>query len=148
MTHTSPSPAVNGRLAFAKQSGLRTVTALLTTFALALSGQVLAQSKPEQLRIGFQKSASLLTLQKSQGTLEKRLAGLGVGVKWVEFPAGPQLLEGLNVGAVDVGFVGEAPPFLRRRLERNSSTSATIRKRQKPRPSSFPRTRRSSRSLI
>lgn len=70
-----------------------------------------AQSKPEQLRIGFQKSASLLTLQKSQGTLEKRLAPLGVAVKWVEFPAGPQLLEGLNVGAVDVGFVGEAPPI-------------------------------------
>ena len=69
------------------------------------------QAKPEQLRIGFQKSASLLTLQKSQGTLEKRLAPLGVAVKWVEFPAGPQLLEGLNVGAVDVGFVGEAPPI-------------------------------------
>ncbi len=65
----------------------------------------------KQLRIGFQKSASLLTLQKSQGSLEKRLAPLGVTVKWVEFPAGPQLLEGLNVGAVDVGYVGEAPPI-------------------------------------
>jgi len=65
----------------------------------------------KQLRIGFQKSASLLTLQKSQGTLEKRLAPLGFTVKWVEFPAGPQLLEGLNVGAVDVGYVGEAPPI-------------------------------------
>lgn len=63
------------------------------------------------LRIGFQKSASLLTLQKSNGSLEKKLAPLGVSVKWVEFPAGPQLLEGLNVGAVDVGFVGEAPPI-------------------------------------
>ena len=64
-----------------------------------------------ELRIGFQKSASLFVLQKAQGTLEKRLAPLGVGVKWVEFPAGPQLLEGLNVGAIDVGFVGEAPPI-------------------------------------
>jgi len=63
------------------------------------------------LRIGFQKSASLLTLQKSNGSLEKKLAPLGVAVKWVEFPAGPQLLEGLNVGAVDVGYVGEAPPI-------------------------------------
>jgi sulfonate transport system substrate-binding protein len=70
-----------------------------------------AQGKPEALRIGFQKSASLLTLQKTQGSLEKRLAPLGVQVKWVEFPAGPQLLEGLNVGSVDVGFVGEAPPI-------------------------------------
>lgn len=63
------------------------------------------------LRIGFQKSASLLTLQKSSGSLEKKLSPLGVSVKWVEFPAGPQLLEGLNVGVVDVGFVGEAPPI-------------------------------------
>ena len=70
-----------------------------------------AQAKPELLRIGFQKSASLLALQKTQGTLEKRLAPLGVQLKWVEFPAGPQLLEGLNVGAVDIGFVGEAPPI-------------------------------------
>lgn len=68
-------------------------------------------SKPELLRIGYQKSASLLTLQKAQGTLEKRLTPLGAAVKWVEFPAGPQLLEGLNVGAVDVGCVGEAPPI-------------------------------------
>jgi sulfonate transport system substrate-binding protein len=34
-----------------------------------------------------------------------------VAVKWVEFPAGPQLLEGLNVGSIDVGYVGEAPPI-------------------------------------
>jgi sulfonate transport system substrate-binding protein len=63
------------------------------------------------LRIGFQKSASLLTLQKAQGSLEQKLAPLNARVKWVEFPAGPQLLEGLNVGAVDVGYVGEAPPI-------------------------------------
>jgi len=69
-----------------------------------------AQAKGE-LRIGYQKSASLFVLQKAQGTLEKKLAPLGFGVKWVEFPAGPQLLEGLNVGAVDVGYVGEAPPI-------------------------------------
>jgi len=81
--------------------------------ALALSGfatGALAQAAGT-LRIGYQKSASLFVLQKSQGTLEKRLAPLGFGVKWVEFPAGPQLLEGLNVGSVDVGFVGEAPPI-------------------------------------
>jgi sulfonate transport system substrate-binding protein len=70
-----------------------------------------AETTAAPLRIGYQKSASLLALQKSQGTLEKRLAPLGVNVRWVEFPAGPQLLEGLNVGAVDVGFVGEAPPI-------------------------------------
>ncbi|MEO6276599.1 sulfonate ABC transporter substrate-binding protein [Roseateles sp.] len=81
--------------------------AAISFHASAQSGTTL----PGTLRIGFQKSASLLTLQKSSGSLEKKLAPLGVSVKWVEFPAGPQLLEGLNVGAVDVGFVGEAPPI-------------------------------------
>ena len=69
-----------------------------------------AQDKVE-LRIGYQKAASLFVLQKAQGTLEKRLQPLNATVKWVEFPAGPQLLEGLNLGAVDVGYVGEAPPI-------------------------------------
>ncbi len=86
--------------------------ALIVSFLSATSAH--AQGKAataRELRIGYQKSASLFVLQKAQGSLEKRLAPLGVGVKWVEFPAGPQLLEGLNVGAVDVGYVGEAPPI-------------------------------------
>ncbi|KQV60116.1 ABC transporter substrate-binding protein [Pelomonas sp. Root1217] len=81
------------------------------TAPLLIAASSLHASAQTTLRIGFQKSASLLTLQKSSGSLEKKLAPLGVTVKWVEFPAGPQLLEGLNVGAVDVGFVGEAPPI-------------------------------------
>jgi len=85
-----------------------TAVPLLATLSLHAAAQ---SAQPATLRIGFQKSASLLTLQKSSGSLEKRLAALGANVKWVEFPAGPQLLEGLNVGAVDVGFVGEAPPI-------------------------------------
>ena len=91
----------------------RSLAALLAVTAAAwfgTAGTAQAQDKKE-LRIGYQKSASLFVLQKSQGTLEKRLAPLGFGLKWVEFPAGPQLLEGLNVGSVDVGFVGEAPPI-------------------------------------
>ena len=62
------------------------------------------------MRIGFQKYGTL-TLLKAKGDLEKRLAPLGVTVKWNEFPAGPQLLEGLNVGSIDFGTVGEAPPI-------------------------------------
>ncbi|ASU39379.1 aliphatic sulfonate ABC transporter substrate-binding protein [Herbaspirillum sp. meg3] len=68
-----------------------------------------AQSKPV-LRIGYQKAASTLVLLKAHGALEKRLQAQGVDVKWAEFAAGPQLLEALNVGSVDFGYVGEAPP--------------------------------------
>jgi sulfonate transport system substrate-binding protein len=83
----------------------------LTAAALLAITAIAAAQGSDLLRIGYQKSASLLALQKAQGTLEKRLATQGVAVKWVEFPAGPQLLEGLNVGSVDIGFVGEAPPI-------------------------------------
>src|SRR6476469_232111 len=69
----------------------------------------MSQGKP-LLRIGFQKYGTL-TLLKAAGTLDKRLAQQGIDTKWIEFPAGPQLLEGLNVGSVDFGTVGEAPPI-------------------------------------
>ncbi|KQV86269.1 ABC transporter substrate-binding protein [Massilia sp. Root351] len=74
-----------------------------------LPGMAQAQARPV-LRIGYQKYGTL-TLLKGRGTLEKRLAAKGVDVKWTEFPAGPVLLEGLNVGSIDFGTVGEAPPI-------------------------------------
>lgn len=89
----------------------------LKLFAAAAAAMLIVQAgqaawaQAPVLRIGYQKSASLFVLQKTQGTLEKKLQAQGASVKWVEFPAGPQLLEGLNVGSVDVGFVGEAPPI-------------------------------------
>jgi sulfonate transport system substrate-binding protein len=69
-----------------------------------------AQNADNVLRIGYQKYGTLVLL-KARGSLEKRLAPLHIEVKWTEFPAGPQLLEGLNVGAIDFGTVGEAPPI-------------------------------------
>ncbi|ENW96750.1 sulfonate ABC transporter substrate-binding protein [Acinetobacter sp. NIPH 298] len=62
------------------------------------------------LSIGFQKYG-ILPIVKAKGELEKSLAAQGIHVKWVEFPAGPQLLEGLNVGSVVFGEAGEAPPI-------------------------------------
>ena len=94
-----------------RRGWLRRTSTLLAGAGLALSTAFVHADPARELRIGFQKSASLFVLQKAQGTLEKRLAPQGIAVKWVEFPAGPQLLEGLNVGSVDVGFVGEAPPI-------------------------------------
>lgn len=69
-----------------------------------------AKSEAQTIRIGYQKYGTL-TLLKGRGTLEQRLATKNITVKWTEFPAGPQLLEGLNVGSVDFGTVGEAPPI-------------------------------------
>lgn len=68
-----------------------------------------AQTPGRELRIGHQKG--FLSLLKGRGTLEKRLAPLGVSIKWTEFAAGPVQLEALNVGSIDFGDVGEAPPI-------------------------------------
>ena len=72
--------------------------------------QTTSSSAPKELRIGYQKYGTLVIL-KARGTLEKRLAGQGVDVKWTEFPFGPPLLEAINVGSIDVGTVGESPPI-------------------------------------
>jgi sulfonate transport system substrate-binding protein len=77
--------------------------------AAGLPSAALAQPARE-LRVGFQKYGTL-TILKGRGTLEKRLLEKNVTVKWTEFPAGPVLLEGLNVGSIDFGTVGEAPPI-------------------------------------
>ena len=88
----------------------RRALGLLSAAALGVfAGAAGAQDK-SVLRIGYQKYGTL-TLLKGRGTLEQRLAGQGITVKWTEFPAGPVLLEGLNVGSIDFGTVGEAPPI-------------------------------------
>ncbi|WP_331376095.1 sulfonate ABC transporter substrate-binding protein [Sinorhizobium chiapasense] len=62
------------------------------------------------VRIGYQKYGTLVLL-KGKGLLEQKLEKIGYTVTWTEFPAGPQLLEALNVGAVDFGTTGETPPI-------------------------------------
>ena len=82
---------------------------LVALFVAATSFGAVTQAQAEALRIGYQKYGTLVLL-KAKGTLEKRLAAQGVEVTWTEFPGGPQLLEGLNVGSVDFGVTGETPP--------------------------------------
>ena len=82
---------------------------LVALFAAAISFGAITHAQAETLRIGYQKYGTLVLL-KSSGALEKRLAEQGVTVTWTEFPAGPQLLEGLNVGSIDFGTTGETPP--------------------------------------
>jgi sulfonate transport system substrate-binding protein len=82
---------------------------LVGVFASTLSNVAQADDSTNALRIGYQKFGSLIIL-KATGKLEKRLAPLGVTVTWTEFPAGPQMLEGLNVGSIDFAITGETPP--------------------------------------
>ena len=81
------------------------------TSMMMLSGCAKEQKQAlTTLNIGFQKYG-LLPIVKQRGDLDQALKAQGIQVKWVEFPAGPQLLEGLNVGSVVFGESGEAPPI-------------------------------------
>jgi sulfonate transport system substrate-binding protein len=96
----------------ARRRALGLLSALAAAGALSAVFPVTAQAQTQarELRIGFQKYGTL-TILKARGTLEKRLASQGINVKWTEFPSGPVLLEALNVGSIDFGTVGEAPPI-------------------------------------
>jgi sulfonate transport system substrate-binding protein len=89
---------------------LRLITPALRLAVIAAILVTAVTATAETLRIGYQKAASTLVLLRTHGTLEKKLAPLNVEVKWLEFAAGPQLLEGLNLGSIDFGYVGEVPP--------------------------------------
>lgn len=82
----------------------------VAAFALLLAVTALPVHAEGTVRIGFQKYGTLVLL-KTKGLLEEKLKPLGYTVEWTEFPAGPQLLEALNVGAIDYGTTGEAPPI-------------------------------------
>jgi sulfonate transport system substrate-binding protein len=65
-------------------------------------------SAARTVRIGYQKF-NTLNILKGTGDLERALAPAGVAVQWHEFQAGPQLLEALNAGAIDLGHAADAP---------------------------------------
>ncbi|MEZ0212012.1 MAG: sulfonate ABC transporter substrate-binding protein [Xanthobacteraceae bacterium] len=89
----------------------RFVLAGAAGLAATLSAPALRSARAAgEVRVGFQKYGTLVLL-KGRGVLEKKLEPLGITVKWAEFAAGPQMLEALNAGAIDIGQTGEAPPI-------------------------------------
>jgi sulfonate transport system substrate-binding protein len=69
-----------------------------------------SRAADRSIRIGYQKYGTLV-FEKARGTLEKRLAKLGVQVTWTEFLGGPALFEAMGAGSVDFGIAGDTPPI-------------------------------------
>lgn len=86
-----------------------TIAAVLL-LSSGLPGVLAAGSQGGPVRIGYQKSGTVLFSLKAKGTLEKQLQPKGATVQWAEFPAGLPMVEALNAGAIDIAYVGEAPP--------------------------------------
>lgn len=74
------------------------VTALVAVALLP----TLAQAKNTVVRIGYQRSSTLMTLLRENHSLSKRLAAQGVTVEWHEFSSGLPMLEALNTGNLDL----------------------------------------------
>ncbi|VDR25047.1 Putative aliphatic sulfonates-binding protein precursor [Raoultella terrigena] len=81
----------------------------LLPLLLGLSASALAKA-PETVNIGYQK-ANIFALLKYRGTLDETFKKEGGSpcAGW-NSPAGPQMLEGLNVGSIDLAATGDAPP--------------------------------------
>lgn len=85
---------------FTRRDFLKTSAAVTLATGAWLPGSGLAADS-KTVRIGYQKSSTLITLLKAEGSLEKKLAPLGVKLSWHEFTSGLPLLEALNVGSID-----------------------------------------------
>src|ERR1700754_2845703 len=78
---------------------------------LAVLGHHTASAQAlKEFRIGYQKNG-VLVIARQQAALEKRFAKSGVDVKWIEFSAGPPMMEAMNAGSIDFGQVGDTPPI-------------------------------------
>jgi len=62
------------------------------------------------VRLGYQKIGSPFLLKDRATDLKAALTKHNARAEWVEFQAGPPLLEAMRAGAVDIGYVGETPP--------------------------------------
>jgi len=88
----------------------RWITSAVLSVSIVAAAVSASYGQDKIVRIGFQKYGKLVLL-KSKGTLEGKLKAAGYQLVWTEFPSGPPLLEALNVGAIDFGNTGEAPPI-------------------------------------
>jgi sulfonate transport system substrate-binding protein len=82
---------------------------ILASFAIG-PAYAQGQDKPAEIRIGTQKGGFFPAVRQRR-TVEDAFKPLGIEIKWVDFQFGPPLLEAINVGAVDFGFVGDSPPI-------------------------------------
>jgi sulfonate transport system substrate-binding protein len=72
---------------------------------------VRAEDQPKVIRIGTQKGGFFFPAVRQRRTVEDAFKPLGVVIQWLDFQFGPPLLEAINVGSVDFGYVGDAPPI-------------------------------------
>lgn len=62
------------------------------------------------VQLGYQKIGAPFLLKSRSEDLNRALEAKNAKADWKEFKHGPGLLEAINAGEVDIGYVGETPP--------------------------------------
>jgi len=88
----------------------RHLLAAMLLLATAFAAPAYAEDKLAEIRIGTQKGGFFPAVRQRQ-TLETAFKPLGIEIRWIDFQFGPPLLEAINVGSVDFGYVGDSPPI-------------------------------------
>jgi sulfonate transport system substrate-binding protein len=85
---------------------------VMTLLLMAACGRAVPEHKGAAtlVRIGYQKIGAPLLLRARGSAVTERLRARGASIEWLEFQTGPMLLEAMRANAVDLGYVGEAPP--------------------------------------
>lgn len=83
---------------FSRRAAIATLGALGASAAFAQG----TGTRPATVRLGYQKSSTLIAVLKVQGTLEKQFAPLNATPSWHEFTSGLPLLEALNLDNLDI----------------------------------------------
>jgi sulfonate transport system substrate-binding protein len=76
----------------------------------AWSSYAMGEAGLKEIRIGTQKGGFFPAVRQRH-TIENAFKPLDVDIKWIDFQFGPPLLEAINVGSVDFGYVGDTPPI-------------------------------------
>ncbi|MBD2776998.1 aliphatic sulfonate ABC transporter substrate-binding protein [Iningainema tapete] len=97
--HRKFYPSVFGHLRF-------TFLILCLLTLLSCSGK--DNNSKIEVRVISSKIGPLAVLRK-QSTFAQNMAAKGYSVKWLEFPGGPQQMEAVNTGNLDITFAGESP---------------------------------------
>src|ERR1700739_3704924 len=92
----------------------------------ALSSPLRAEALPKVIRIGTQKGGFFPAV-RPRHTIDDRFRSPGIDVQWVDFQFGPPLLEAINVGSVDFGYVGAAPPIFAQAANARIRYAAAVR---------------------
>ena len=115
-----------------------------TIASAALASQARADEQPKAIRIGTKKGGFFPAV-KARHTVEDAFKPLGIEIQWIDFQFGPPLLEAINVGGVDFGYVGDAPPIFAQAANARIRYAAAVKQDGNTQAIIVPKTRPSRR---